>query len=151
MMAEATKTTKAPIQANVGPIRVMKDFTGPCRVFLPIPNSSRIKGIDHSNRKQIQAIRNSPPPFFAAILGMRQILPVPTAIPSMANIMDQRELKTGLFLLMGEKEKVQIQVQVQVQAQAQAQNTRELIIPHLNFEFEIAFEFSLVCQETKRR
>ena len=46
VMAAVTKTMKAPIQAKRGPMILRKVFTGPLRVFRPIPNSSRIRGID---------------------------------------------------------------------------------------------------------
>jgi hypothetical protein len=41
------------------------------------------------------AKRKLPPPFVATIRGKRQMLPVPTAIPSMASIIPQREAKTS--------------------------------------------------------
>jgi len=44
-----------------------------------------IKGMLHRNRNAIQAMRKAPapssPPFWATILGNRQIFPVPIAIP----------------------------------------------------------------------
>jgi hypothetical protein len=56
-------------------------------------NSTRISGIDQSSRNTNQATRNEPPPFVAATRGNRQMLPVPTAMPSMATIMPQRVVK----------------------------------------------------------
>src|SRR5690606_5823111 len=55
-----------------------------------IANSTRISGTDHSSRNTTQATRNDPPPFVAATRGKRQMLPVPTAMPSMATIIPQR-------------------------------------------------------------
>ena len=66
---------------------------GPTRVSRPSPNSTRMSGMDQMNRKTIQATRNSPPPFCDAMRGNRQMLPVPTAMPSMVSIMARREEK----------------------------------------------------------
>ena len=86
------------LEAHLGPSNCMKDFIGPLRVLRPIPNSSMMIGMDHTKRKTIQATRNSPPPFFAAILGNLQMLPVPTAMPIMASIMPVLVLKRSLIL-----------------------------------------------------
>jgi hypothetical protein len=53
-------------------------------------NSTRISGIDQRRRKTTHATRKEPPPLDAAIRGNRQMLPVPTAMPSMASIIPQR-------------------------------------------------------------
>ncbi len=95
MIAVATKATNAPIQAHFGPIIFKKAPTGPDRVSRPAPNSTMINGMDQRNRNTIHATRNSPPPFCAAIRGKRQMLPVPTAMPSMANIISQRDEKAS--------------------------------------------------------
>ena len=93
MIATAQNATQAPIQAQRGPIIRMNAPTGPVRVMRPAPNSTRMSGMDHSSRKTTQVTRKEPPPFCAAIRGNRQMLPVPTAMPSMASIMSQREEK----------------------------------------------------------
>ena len=98
-MAEVTSTQKAPIQAQRGPSTSINVRIGPDRVLRPNPNSTSTSGIDHSSKKTIQATRNSPPPFFAAMRGKRQILPVPTAMPSMASIMPSRELNVSRFAI----------------------------------------------------
>ncbi len=95
----ATKATKAPIQAQPGPMSRAKATTGPARTLRPKPNSTRRRGIDHRNRKMTQGIRNSPPPFWAAMRGKRQMLPVPTAIPSMTSIMPRREPNRSCVLM----------------------------------------------------
>jgi hypothetical protein len=63
-----------------------------------MPNSSNIMGIDHKNKNAIQAIKNSPPPLEAAMRGNRQMFPVPTAMPSIANNMVHLELKKEFLL-----------------------------------------------------
>ena len=98
MIALATHTTNAPDQAQRGPARATNERIGPERVFRPRPSSSRISGTDQRKRKAIQAMRNSPPPFLAAIRGKRQMFPVPTAMPSMASIMAHLEPKREGFI-----------------------------------------------------
>ena len=94
-MAVATKATQAPIQANFGPIVFTNDPIVPERVAFPIPNSRIRSGTDQRSRNTAQATRNEPPPLVAATRGKRQIFPVPTAMPSIARSMPQRELKTS--------------------------------------------------------
>ena len=57
----------------------------PCLDLEPITYSTIMSGMLHKNKKTIHAIRKLPapssPPLEAAILGKRQILPVPTATP----------------------------------------------------------------------
>ena len=91
MIAIVTNATHAPIHAQRGPINCTKAPIGPVRVCRPTPNSTMISGIDHSSRNTAQATRNSPPPFCAAIRGNRQMFPVPTAMPSMASNISQRD------------------------------------------------------------
>ncbi len=97
MIAVATKAIQAPIQANPGPSVLTKAPIAPERVPLPMPNSRMRRGTDQARRKTTQATRNDPPPLVAAMRGKRQMLPVPTAMPSMARSMPQRELKTSDF------------------------------------------------------
>jgi hypothetical protein len=56
-------------------------------------NSTRISGTDHRRRNTAQANRKEPPPLVAATRGNLQILPVPTAMPSMTSMVPQREEK----------------------------------------------------------
>jgi hypothetical protein len=65
----------------------------PTRAAFPIENSTISRGTDQINRKTTHATRNEPPPLAAAMRGKRQMLPVPTAIPSMASIIAHREEK----------------------------------------------------------
>ncbi len=97
MIAVATNATHAPIHAKPGPIVRAKAPTGPRRVPLPIANSAMMSGTDQARRKTAQATRNEPPPLDAAMRGKRQMLPVPTAMPSMARSIPHRELKTSDF------------------------------------------------------
>ena len=97
MIAMATKAMNAPIHAHRGPIIWMNAPTGPVRVFRPMPNSTRMSGMDQRNRNASQATMNSPPPFCAAMRGKRQMFPVPTAMPSMASIITQRDENTSRF------------------------------------------------------
>jgi hypothetical protein len=91
MMAAATSAMKPPFHADDFPCVITKAPTDPRRVMRPIPNSIRMRGIDQLNRQTSQATRNSPPPLLAAMRGKRQMLPVPTAMLSMASIMVRRE------------------------------------------------------------
>jgi hypothetical protein len=93
MIAILQKPTKAPIQRYCLPISLPNAPTVPERVLLPIPNSMMIKGIDQVKRKIIQGIINDPPPFWAIILGNRQMLPVPIAIPRTDNMRARRDVK----------------------------------------------------------
>src|SRR5688572_22240341 len=90
MMNVAQRTTQAPIQAQLRPIRVAKAPIGPRRAALPMANSTRSRGTLQVSRKIAQGIRNVPPPLVAAIRGKRQMFPVPTAIPSMTSSIPQR-------------------------------------------------------------
>jgi len=86
MMAVATNATNAPIQAKRLPAAFMNDPTTPRRPCRPSAYSAIISGMLQTNRNTIQAIRKAPapsaPPFWAAMRGKRQMLPVPTAMPS---------------------------------------------------------------------
>jgi hypothetical protein len=62
-------------------------------------NSTSRSGMDQRRRKQTQATRNAPPPFSAAMRGNLHMFPVPTAIPNMASIIPQRELKVCFVTL----------------------------------------------------
>ncbi len=95
MIAVAHHPTQAPIQANLLPMSLPNAPTVPSRVDLPMANSTRISGTDHARRNTTQANRKLPPPFVATIRGKRQMLPVPTAMPSMASIIPQRDAKTS--------------------------------------------------------
>ena len=95
MIAVATKAIHAPIHAKPGPSVFTKEPIAPRRVALPSPNSRIRSGIDHASRKTTHATRNDPPPLLAAIRGKRQMLPVPTAMPSMARSIPQRDEKTS--------------------------------------------------------
>ena len=97
MIAAATNAIHAPIQAKPGPRILTNDQIEPLRVALPIPNSRISSGTDQARRKTTQATKNDPPPLLAAMRGNLQIFPVPTAIPSIARSMPQRELKTSDF------------------------------------------------------
>src|SRR5690606_21085859 len=68
---------------------------GPVRVAFPIVNSTTRSGTDQRRRKQTQATRNEPPPLAAAMRGNRQMLPVPTAMPSIASNIPQRDVNVG--------------------------------------------------------
>ena len=59
----------------------------------PKANSRMISGIDQANSEMTHGNRNVPPPFFARMRGNRQMLPVPTAMLSMANKSAQRDEK----------------------------------------------------------
>src|SRR5690606_19314443 len=52
-----------------------------------------MSGTDPSSRKTTHATRKEPPPLEAATRGKRQMLPVPTAMPSMATNMPKRLVK----------------------------------------------------------
>ena len=93
MMATATNAMKAPIHADFFPCVRTKAPMGPRRVMRPMPNSTRMSGIDQVNRQITHATRNSPPPLVAAMRGKRQMLPVPTAMLSMASIIAVRDEK----------------------------------------------------------
>jgi hypothetical protein len=99
MIAIATKAMNAPIHARFSPCVFTKAPIGPRRVIRPRPNSTSTRGIDQVTRQTAQATRNSPPPLVAAMRGKRQMLPVPTAMLSMASIMAQREEKPGDWLM----------------------------------------------------
>src|SRR5690606_9981783 len=90
MIAMAVHATHAPIHAKRCPIVRANAPTGPYRVCLPMANSTRISGTDQSSRNATHATRNEPPPFDAATRGNRHMLPVPTAMPSIASIIAQR-------------------------------------------------------------
>src|SRR5688500_5911242 len=90
MMNVAQRATHAPIQAQRSPIRVANAPIGPRRAAFPIANSTRSSGTLHVSRKIAHGIRNVPPPLVAAIRGKRQMLPVPTAIPSMTSSIPYR-------------------------------------------------------------
>jgi len=95
MMAVAVQATQAPIQPNFRPAVSATAPTGPLRVPFPSPNSRMRSGTDQRSRKTTHATRKEPPPLLAATRGKRQMFPVPTAIPSMARSIPQRELKTS--------------------------------------------------------
>jgi len=97
-MAVETKTIQAPIQPNLLPAVFVIAPTGPILADLPIANSAMINGTDQIKRKITQGIRKEPPPFCATILEKRQIFPVPTAIPIVAIINDQREEKNSCLV-----------------------------------------------------
>ena len=73
---------------------------GPRRELFPSANSASTSGIAHRNRKITHGIRNSPPPFCAAIRGKRQMFPVPTAIPIVARRTPQREVNRSVVWCM---------------------------------------------------
>jgi len=54
-----------------------------------------INGTDQIKRNITQGIRKEPPPFCATTLENLQMLPVPTAIPSVAIMSAQREEKNS--------------------------------------------------------
>jgi hypothetical protein len=54
-----------------------------------------MSGNDHKNKKVNHGIKKEPPPFVATIRGKRQILPVPTAIPSVEIINAHLEEKNS--------------------------------------------------------
>ena len=91
----AVHATHAPIQVNFGPMVFAKAPTGPLRTLFPIPNSRMRSGIDQRSRKHAHATRKLPPPLEAAMRGKRQMFPVPTAMPSIASSMPQREVNTS--------------------------------------------------------
>ncbi len=95
MIAVAHHPTQVPIQANRRPTSLPKAPIVPERVALPRANSTRISGMDQASRKTTQAMRKLPPPFVATMRGKRQMFPVPTAMPSMASIIPQRDAKTS--------------------------------------------------------
>ena len=98
MIAVETKAIHAPIQLYFFPASFVNAPIGPERAALPVANSVRIRGTDQRRRKTTHATRKEPPPLEAAMRGKRQMLPVPTAIPSMASIIAARELKTGFVM-----------------------------------------------------
>ncbi len=91
MIAVAQKATQAPIHARPRPNRTAKAPIGPRRAARPIANSTNSSGTDQRSRNTTQAIRNEPPPLVAASRGNRQMLPVPTAMPSMTSSVPQRD------------------------------------------------------------
>ena len=95
MIMTVVTTTKPPIQANFSPASDANVPIGPRRAPRPRPNSAIRRGRDHATRKTIHGMRKAAPPFCAAILGKRQRLPVPTAIPRPATITAPREEKVS--------------------------------------------------------
>src|SRR5665811_2327286 len=95
MMNVATNATHVPIQAKPLPSVSVNAPTGPLRVPFPMANSRMMRGTDHAMRNTTHATRNEPPPLVAAMRGKRQMLPVPTAMPSMARSIPHLELKTS--------------------------------------------------------
>jgi hypothetical protein len=57
-----------------------------------------IRGTLQTKRKNTQGSRKAPPPFAAAILGNRQMLPVPTAIPMTEMIIPHLDVNLSLEL-----------------------------------------------------
>ena len=84
--------TNQPIQVYFIPNEAEKAFITPSLSFLPIENSTIIKGIDQRKRNINQGIKKEPP-YWPASLGKRQILPAPMAIPRAAIKNAQREVK----------------------------------------------------------
>ncbi len=99
MIAVAQSATQPPIQANFSPATRTNAPTVPLRACLPNENSTIISGTDQRSRKTTQATRKLPPPLVATMRGKRQILPVPTAMPSVASTNPQRLLNRSLILL----------------------------------------------------
>ena len=97
MIAVATKPTKAPIHANFSPATLANVPTTPIRPFRPRAYSAIISGMLQSKRNVTHAMRNAPapssPPLRAAMRGNRQMLPVPTAMPSTLRMRPRREEK----------------------------------------------------------
>ena len=60
---------------------------------LPMENSTIRRGMDQMNRNTSHRIKKVPTPFVATIRGNRQMLPVPTAMLSIASNIAPRELK----------------------------------------------------------
>ena len=85
MIATAASVIQAPIQANFGPTSRTIDPSGPPRMPRPSANSRMISGIYQAKSEMTHGTRNVPPPLFARMRGNRQMLPVPTAMLSMAN------------------------------------------------------------------
>ncbi len=80
------KATKPPIHVSLPSVKLWKHPTTPFLTFLPRENSTVRSGIDHKNKNIIQGMRNVPPPFCDMTRGNRQMLPVPTDIPTRAII-----------------------------------------------------------------
>ena len=101
-MPVETKATKLPIQANLFPRLFTKIPTTPDRCFFPSVYSAMMRGMLQRKRKIIQANKNAPAPFSpddcAAILGKRQMFPVPTAMPMALRISPHREEKRWSML-----------------------------------------------------
>ena len=101
MIITVVTTTKPPIQAVRRLTSAANDPIGPRRAPRPRPNSAIRSGIDQMNRKSSQGIRNAPPPFSATILGKRQRLPAPTAMPIPATMTPQRDVKKSESVTLG--------------------------------------------------
>src|SRR5210317_2112062 len=99
MIAVAHSATHPPIQPASSPARLRKAPIAPFLAYLPNENSTIIRGTDQRKRNRIQAIRKLPPPLLATIRGNRQMLPVPTAIPSVATTRPQRLWKRSVKTL----------------------------------------------------
>ncbi len=69
-----------PSQVNLPPRKSLNAPGVASLVFRPSTISTKINGTDQRIRNIAQPIRKEPPPFWATILGKRQILPVPTAM-----------------------------------------------------------------------
>ena len=85
-MAAATKATNAPSHANRGPASRANVPTTPWRPRWPSAYSAMMSGRLQATRNTSHATRNAPAPsgpaLEAAMRGKRQMLPVPTAMPS---------------------------------------------------------------------
>lgn len=88
-MAVATKVMNEPIHANFLPAVAITDPMTPFLLLMPTAYSPIINGILQRKRNSAQTKIKAPPPsslpFWATILGKRQILPVPMAIPRALN------------------------------------------------------------------
>jgi hypothetical protein len=94
-MAVDTNATKAPIHPYLLPAKNRNAKNGDFLAVLPKANSEIMSGNDHKNKKVNHGIKKEPPPFVATIRGKRQILPVPTAIPSVEIINAHLEEKNS--------------------------------------------------------
>src|SRR6266550_8616506 len=100
MIATATKATHATPGWERGPINWMNAPTGPVRVIRPGTEPTRMSGMDQLNRQITHETMKAPPPCSATMRGKRQMFPVPTAMPSMVNIISHREEKLSCFVVM---------------------------------------------------
>ena len=97
-MQVATRTTNPPSQAAFGPAVRIRAPIGAFLVSFPIESSTIISGIDQIKRNNNHKRMKPPPPFWATILGNRQMFPAPIATPIIDKINPSLDENTVFFL-----------------------------------------------------